>query len=116
MDLALKSEAVCQTDIGDQLGVVPHHVIAKVDITQEDLAFSSMDADLILKQNMGEYFPLEHVDSEGLLLITSPTESLRKYISDYAGNVFSDEEHLTRKPESAQPASPSAIPPTCPNE
>jgi hypothetical protein len=116
MDLVLKNEAVCQTDVGDQLGVVSHHVIAKVEISQDDLAFSSMDADLILKQNIGEYLPLEHVDTDGLLLITSPTESLRKYVSDYAGTVFSEDEHLARKPETAQPASPPSSPPVCPKE
>jgi len=103
MDLVFKSQAVCRTDVEVPLGAVSHHVIAKFEITDDDLAYSAMDADSIEEQNMGEYFPLDYVNAGGAMLVTAPTESLRKYISIHVGRVFSDYEHLTRKAETAQP-------------
>lgn len=117
MDVMFKSQAICRTDsnIDQQLGAVAHHVIARVKITQDDLAFSGLDDHLIQEQNMGEYFPLEHVDTSGLFLITSPTEVLRKYISEHADRVFDDEqEHLARKSETAAPEPPVESSPNCP--
>jgi hypothetical protein len=116
VDLVLKSQAVCRTEVEEPLGGVSHHVIAKVEITNDELAYSELDSDSIQEQNMGEYFPLEHVNTDGLLLITSQTEALRKYISIHADHLFSDYEHLVRKSEIARPEAALERSPTCPPE
>jgi len=99
MDIVFRKQTVNGTEAGEALGVIPHHVIAKVEITENDLAYAVMDSDAVEKQNATGYLPFEFVKDGDTMLITSPTEVMREYFSTHSGLVFSDFEHLTRKAE-----------------
>lgn len=98
MDLVFTDQTVNGTKIDDLLGALSCHVIAKVTISGNDLAYSTLEDQPIEKQNP-RGARLAHVTTEGPLLVTADTEALRRYVSAHAGDGFSDWKHLTRKRE-----------------
>jgi hypothetical protein len=96
MDLQFTSQEVDRVEAGDPLGTLPHHVIAKIEVSDDDLAYAPLDLDEIQKVNEGAYLPLDYVKADDVMLVTAPTEVLRQYIADYADRVFPNFDHLTR--------------------
>lgn len=100
MDIVFNKQVVGNTEASNPLGTIPHHVIVKVEISGNDLSYAPMDPDKVLKENERDYYPINHLMIDDLMLLTASTEDLRQYISKHVDDVFSDSEYLTRKPES----------------
>jgi hypothetical protein len=107
MDIQFDKQVIGNIEAGDPIGTIPHHAIVKVDILGDELTYAPMDAKEVLKQNERDYYPVDHlmIDDDAMLL-TASTEDLRQYISKHVDDVFSDSEHLFRKPESGVPGKP----------
>jgi hypothetical protein len=99
MDLIFKDQAVDGAEVDDPLGVVSTHIIAKVNISGDDLAYAMLEDDAIRNQSVSA--PLDYQIANGSMLVTTQTEALRRYISAHAEDVFSDFEHLQRKRETS---------------
>jgi len=98
MDLVFKDQTVNGTNFDDPFGAISCHIIAKLTISGNDLAYSTLESEPIEMQNPPET-RLTHVTTEGPLLVTASTEALRRYVSAHVGDGFSDWTHLTRKYE-----------------
>lgn len=98
MDLVFQDQTVNGTKIDDPFGVISYHVIAKVNVAGDDLAYATLEDEPIQKQNP-QGTRLKHVTTDEGLLVTADTEALRRYVSAHADDGFSDWEHLTRKRE-----------------
>ncbi|HXW54229.1 MAG TPA: hypothetical protein VEJ67_00680 [Candidatus Cybelea sp.] len=101
MDLIFKDQAVDGAEVDDPLGVVSTHVIAKVNISGDDLAYATLEDDAIRNQSVSGATPLDYQMANGSMLVTTQTEALRLYISAHAEDVFSDFEHLQRRRETS---------------
>jgi len=99
MDIVFKDQAVNDTKIDDPIGTVPCHIIVKVNIAGDDLAYAVMDDDPIQKQGPLEKPPLGYVTTDEGPLVTAETDALRRYVSTDKGDAFPNWEHLTRKHE-----------------
>jgi hypothetical protein len=97
MDLIFKDQTVDGTEVDGPLGVVPTHVIAKVKIAGDDLAYASLEDDAIRKQSISGGTPLDYQMANGSMLVTAQTDVLRNFVSGHAEDVFSDFEYLKRK-------------------
>jgi hypothetical protein len=97
MDLIFTDQTVNGTKIDDPLGAISSHMIAKVNVTADDLAVAMLEDDPIQKQNIPGGSPLSYVATDGGLLITAHPDALRRYISTHPNDAFSDFTHLTRK-------------------
>lgn len=103
MDMEFKDQAIDGAKLDLPLGAFPAHVIVKLRVAGDDLAYATLDKGEIDKQNQWDSLPLAFVDTDGATLISAPTADLRHYISVHADDVFSDFEHLTRKRDTPQP-------------
>ena len=102
MDLIFEDQTVNGAKVDDPFGVVHAHVLAKVRISGDDLAYATLDVDAIRKQSVSGGTPLDYQVANGSpLLVTVQTDALRRYISAHAEDVFSDFEHLKRKRETS---------------
>jgi hypothetical protein len=101
MDLIFKNQTVRGAEVDDPLGIVPAHVIAKVQISGDDLAFATLEDDAIQNQSTSGGTPLDYQMASTSMLVTTETEALRSYISAHAEDGFSDFEHLQRKVETS---------------
>ncbi len=101
MDLIFKNQSVDGTEVDDALGVVSAHLIAKVRISEEDLTLAPLEDGGIRNQSVSAGVPLDYQMTNGSMLVTTQTDSLRCYISAHADNVFSDFDHLQRKGETS---------------
>lgn len=97
MDLTFKDQTVGGAQLDDPLGVISAHVIAKVNISGNDLAYATLDDDAIRNQSVSGGTPLDYQMANGSMLVTTQTQALRRYISAHAEDAFSDFEHLKRK-------------------
>ena len=97
MDMVFKDQTIDGTKIDDPLGVLATHIILKINLTGDELAYATLDGDAIKKQNSWESLPLEYTVLDESMLVTAQTVDLRRYLSVHAYGVFSDYEHLTRK-------------------
>jgi hypothetical protein len=78
------------------MGVIPTHVILKVKISGDDLAYSTWEDDAMRKQNTGGG-GLDYQMVEGGVLVTAPTEALRRYIPIHTQDAFTPVQYLKRR-------------------
>jgi hypothetical protein len=97
MDIVFKGQTIDGTRIDDPLGAVSTHVVVKVNVTGDKLAYATLDGDAIKKQNSSETLRLEYTETDETVLVTAQTVDLRRYLSVHPNDVFSDYEQLTRK-------------------
>jgi hypothetical protein len=96
-DIVFDKETVDRTEIEPPLGSITNHVIVKLEITENDITYSALDSSAIRNLSQQGYTPLDFLDvNEGILLTTS-TDDLRQYLSLYSDRVFTDPEHYKRK-------------------
>lgn len=98
LDMAFSDQKVLGTKLDLPLGAFPAHEIVKLRVAGDDLAYAMLDSEQIQKQNQWDSLPLVLTDGDQATLITAPTADLRHYITIHADDVFSDFNHLTRKP------------------
>jgi hypothetical protein len=102
MNLIFNDQTVDGTEVDSPLGVVPAHVIAKVKISGDDLAYATLEDDAIRKQSIAGDTSRDYEMENGSMFVTAQTDALRRYISAHAEDLFSDFEHLKRKGDSIQ--------------
>lgn len=103
MDLIANDQTVDGAKLDDWFGAIPTHVIEKVKISGDDLAWAPLEDDAIKKQSTAGGAPLDYQTIGNDMLVTAPTDVLRRYISAHDETVFSDFEHLKRKVKTVQP-------------
>jgi hypothetical protein len=96
-DMVFQKQVVDRTEAELPLGTIPNRVIVKLDITDDDLAYSALDCNTIQNLNKEGDPPLQFLDEGDVVLLTTSTDDLRQYLSVYADHVFSSPEHYTRK-------------------
>jgi hypothetical protein len=101
MDIIAYDQTINGVELDGQIGVIPTHVILKVKISGDDFAYSTLEDDAIKKQSAAGGAPLDYQIAEGAVLVTIPTDDLRRYISDHPDTLFSDSQHLKRKGKAA---------------
>lgn len=99
-DIAFKSQLFDREEFEPPLGSITHHVIVKLDISENDLGYAPLDADVIGKQNAEGSAHLDYLLTDDELLVTASTEDLRQYLSAYGDRVFPSFSHLQRMIES----------------
>ncbi|MGO9864166.1 MAG: hypothetical protein ACLPLR_11200 [Terriglobales bacterium] len=97
MDLVFDQQTLNGATLNDPLGVLPMHVILKLKVSGDDLAYAALEDDAIKKQNPSAGAPLDYEISDGGLVVTAPTDALRRYISAHTEDAFSDFDHFKRK-------------------
>jgi hypothetical protein len=95
MDLIADDQTIGDAKLDGLMGVIPTHVILKVKISGDDLAYSTWADDVLRKQSTGGA-GLDYQMVEGGVLVTTSTDALRRYISAHAENEFSEVEYLKR--------------------
>jgi hypothetical protein len=104
MDLIANDQTIAGANLDGPMGVVAMHVILKVKISGDDLAYATLEDDAIRKQHTSGGAPLEYQMADGGVLVTAQTDALRRYISVHTEDVFSKFEHMKRKEKaSVQP-------------
>jgi hypothetical protein len=103
MDLIADDQTVGDAKMDSPIGVIATHVIMQVKISGDDLAYSTLEDDAIRKQNAAGGAGLDYQMVEGGMLVTSPTDALRRYISVHTNDAFSSVDHLKRKGKAIQP-------------
>lgn len=98
-DMIFKSQLIDGTEPSVPLGTTFSHVIAKLEVSDHDLAYAGLDGDVIEKQNHDGLPPLEYLTTEDAMLLTGSTEDLRQYISVYGDRIFTSFSHYQRMPE-----------------
>ena len=96
-DIVFDEETVDRTKIEPPLGAITNHVIVKLDVSDDDIAYSVLDTSAIRTQNEVGYSPLDSLKINQGILLTTPTDDLRQYLSLYSDKVFSDSDHFKRK-------------------
>lgn len=97
MDLIVNDQTIAGARLEAPIGVIATHVITKVKISADDLAYATLEDDAIRKQSAEGGVPLDFHRSDEGLLVTAPTDALRRYVSAHTEDAFSDFEHLKRK-------------------
>jgi hypothetical protein len=98
MDLIFHDQTVNGAKLDSPIGAFPTHVIARVKISGDDLAYATLEDDAIRKQSTPGGALLDYqVADHGALLVTSQTEFLRRYVSAHTEEAFSNFEHSKRK-------------------
>jgi len=96
MDFMYENQTINGVKLDDPVVVIPAHVIAKVKISPDDLAYAGLEDDAIKSQSVSKGSPLDYQMAGGSLLITAQTDALRRYVSAHADDAFSKLEHLRR--------------------
>ena len=104
MDLAWSDQTLNGANLDPPIGAFIAHEILKVEISEDDLAYATLEDDAIKKQGRatGENLLEYRTSDNGALLVTASTDGLRRYVAAHAGDAFSSFEHLKKKRE--QPA------------
>ena len=97
MDLIASEQKVAGAKLDGPLGVIATHVIAKVKISGDDLAYATLEDDAIRKQSTSGGVLLDYQIADGGVFVTAPTDALRRYISVHTEDAFSNFKHLKRK-------------------
>jgi hypothetical protein len=97
MDLIANDQTIAGANLDGPMGVIATHVISKVKVSGDDLAWATLEDDAIKKQSAAGGAPLDYQTVNNDLLVTAPTDALRRYVSAHAEDVFSDFGHLKRK-------------------
>jgi hypothetical protein len=102
MDLIFENQTVEATKVEEPFGAFHAHVIVKVNISGDDLAYAVLEDDAIRQPIIPGSTPLDYDQADEGLLVTAQTDALRDYISAHAEDGFSDFEHLKRKGEASK--------------
>jgi hypothetical protein len=97
MDFIVDGQTVDGAKLEGPIGVIPTHVIAKVKISGDDLAYATLEDDAIRKPSTSGGAPLDYQMVDEGMLVTAQTDTLRRYISSHAEEAFSTFQHLKRK-------------------
>jgi hypothetical protein len=102
MDLIFENQTVEGTKVEEPVGAFHAHLIVKVNISGDDLAYAVLEDDAIRKLIIPGSTLLDYDQADEGLLVTAQTDALRDYISAHAEDGFSDFEHLKRKSETSK--------------
>lgn len=106
-DMSPKDMALDGTKIEPLIGTVAHHLIVKLNVTDDDLAYSGLRTGAVREAKEQGWAPMDFLEIDDGLLLTASTEDLRFYVSHYADRLFDeDEEHFTRVIENGADGSP----------
>jgi len=97
MDFIADEQTIPGVKLEGPLGVIATHMIAKVKVTGDDLAYTTLEEDKIREQNPTGGALLDYQITDRDVLVTAQTDALRRYISAHAEDAFSKFEHLKRK-------------------
>jgi hypothetical protein len=98
MDYVADEQTIAGAKVDNPPGVIATHVILKVKISGDDLAYATLEDDAVRKQSVAGGAPLDYqITDEGAVLVTAQTDALRRYISAHSEDAFSKFEHLKRK-------------------
>jgi len=103
MDLIADDQTVGDAKLDGPVGVIATHVILKVTISADDLAYATLEDDTIRKQSAAGGAALDYQMVNGGVLVTTPTDALRRYISAHVQDAFSKVQHLKRKGKAPYP-------------
>lgn len=95
-DIAFKSQLFDREQVDLPLGAITNHVIVKLDISENDLAYAPWDPDVIDKQNKEGSAHLDYLTTDDAMLVIASTEDLRQYISIYSDRLFPEFSHYRR--------------------
>lgn len=74
MDFIFNDQTVNGANLDTPLGAIPTHVIAKVKISGDDLAYATLEDEAIKKQNSAGGAPLDYqIGDDGVVLVTTQT-------------------------------------------
>lgn len=96
-DMAFQKQMVDRTEAEIPLGTISNHVILKLDVIDNDLTYSALDYSVVQGLDKEGYPPLDFLQDDDVLLLTTSTDDLRQYISVYGDHLFTDPDHYTRK-------------------
>ena len=96
MDIAWSDQTLNGVKLDPPIGAVATHVIWKVEISEDDLAYAMLD-DEAIKQQGGLPGANSFYRSEDRLLITACTDDLRRYVAAHAKDAFSGYQHFKKK-------------------
>ncbi len=98
MDYIADEQTIAGAKLDNPPGVIATHMIMKVKVSGDDLAYATLEDDAIRKQNPTGGGPLDYqITDEGAVLVTAQTDTLRRYISAHTDDTFSSFDHLKRK-------------------
>jgi hypothetical protein len=99
MDLIANDQTVDGAKLDGVMGVISTHIILKVKISGDDLAYATLELedDALRKQNTAGGTPLDYYMVNEGVLVTASTDPLRRYISAHTEDGFSKFEHMKRK-------------------
>jgi hypothetical protein len=97
-DMIFSGQTAGGKNVDQPVGLVPMHIILKLDVAANELKYTVLDQDALKKLNAQGSPPLEVLPAGDDLIITANTDSLRRYISVHATDLFpADLDHLKRK-------------------
>jgi len=97
MDFIADEQTIPGVKLEGPLGVIATHMIAKVKVTGDNLAYATLEEDKIREHNPTGDARLDYQITDGDVLVTAPTDALRRYIAAHTEDAFSKFEHLKRK-------------------
>jgi hypothetical protein len=96
-DMIFDGRTLDGTKLDEPAGAVDMHVVLKLTLSGGDLGYAALDQDAIEKQNAEAKPPLDYMLMDSSMLVTAPTDVLRRYVVAHAAEVFSKPEQLKRK-------------------
>jgi hypothetical protein len=97
MDLIADDQTINGANLEAPIGTVPTHVILKVKVSGDDFAYATLEDEAVRKQHASGGAGLNYQIVDGGVLLMTPTDALRPYISAHAEDLFSKFDHLKRK-------------------
>jgi hypothetical protein len=97
MDLIADDQTINGANLDAPMGTVRTHVILKVKISGDDFAYATLEDDAVRKQHASGGAGLNYQIVDGGVLLMTPTDVLRPYISAHAEDLFSKFDHFKRK-------------------
>jgi len=96
MDIIADDQTVGNAKLDGPMGVIPTHLIWRVKISGDDLAYATLEDEAIRKQSAAGGAALNYQMVGDRVLVTTPTDALRGYISAHSQDAFSKMDHLKR--------------------
>jgi hypothetical protein len=100
MDIIFRAQQLKDEEIALPLATIPAHLIAKLKIAGDELTYSVLDDKSIRKaaEATGGRVSVSGDDVfKGDVVVTAKTEDLRDFVTRFAGDLFPEDDHLTRK-------------------
>jgi hypothetical protein len=95
-DMIFGGETVQGKKMDAPLGIVPMHVLVRIEVTGDQLSYAVLDEDAVKKLNAREATPLKLLQTDDALAITDETDTLRHFLSTHAVDLFAKPDHLKR--------------------